>query len=176
VLSTIILTMRYSLVLSLLFCFFLTSCDNKPADSKNKNTTKLENPTQNIPFREDGKLEFKRADGSLIKTIDLEIADTDSLRERGLMQRSSIGDNQGMLFIFDQANIQNFWMANTPLSLDFFFFNDDGSIVNIVKYVRPMSTENTSSTGPAKYVLEVGAGFIDRNGITEADLITWTRN
>lgn len=163
-------------LLSLLICLTVTSCDEKASDSNNSTKTKLENPTQNIPFRIDGKLEFKRADGSLIKTIDLEIADTDSLRERGLMQRASIGDDQGMLFVFDRADIQNFWMANTPLSLDFFFFNEGGSIVNIVKYVRPMSTENTSSTGPAQYVLEVAAGFIDQNGITEADLITWSRN
>ncbi len=153
----------------------LMSCNDSGGNTGTASGKKLINPTKDIPFRKDGNLAFTREDGSVIKEIELEIADTDSLRERGLMQRSSIGDSQGMLFVFDRPSMQSFWMANTPLSLDFFFFNQDGSIVNIEKYVKPMSTEHTVSTGPARYVLEVESGFIDRNGITEADKITWNR-
>ena len=72
-----------------------------------------------IPFRSDGTLRFTRGEEELL-TIDIEIADTDSAIVRGLMQRTSLPDRSGMLFLMPSEEPQSFWMANTPLALDLF--------------------------------------------------------
>lgn len=128
----------------------------------------------NIPFTEEGSLTFKRADGTEVKTIRIEIADDDSTRARGMMQRTSMPDDAGMLFIFPDESTRSFWMANTPLSLDMMFVNSDREIIDIAKYTKPVSPENVTSRAPAKYVVEVKAGFVDTWGISETDRIEWS--
>jgi uncharacterized membrane protein (UPF0127 family) len=128
-----------------------------------------------IPFREDGTLAFFRNQDTLV-TIKIEIAETDSARQRGLMERYTLPERSGMLFIFDREAIQGFWMANTPLSLDIIFVNADSQIVSIAKYTRPYSTENISSRYPAQFVVEVPAGFADTYGLVEGDRVRWQRN
>ncbi len=130
--------------------------------------------TEGIAFDPDGTLSFTR-DGQTLLTIDIEIADTDSTRTRGLMARSSLPPKSGMLFIFDRAEPQSFWMANTPLSLDIFFVDADSEIVNIAKYTRPLSPQQVSSIGAARYVVETQAGVADSYGITETDHVSWLR-
>lgn len=130
-------------------------------------------PTQtDVPFRSDGSLSFLR-DGEPLATIDIEIADTDSARTRGLMQRSSLGANTGMLFIFPTSGPQSFWMANTQISLDILFADSDSSIVDIHKYTRPLSSDNVGGDHMSRFVVEVPAGFTDTNGIVEGDRIRW---
>ena len=128
-----------------------------------------------IPFRPDGVLEFLRPDGSRITAIAIEIAETDSARARGLMQRRSLPARGGMLFLFDDVEPRSFWMRNTPLPLDILFVGPDGDIVNIAERTRPFSDERIESTGPARYVLEVRSGFADRHGITDSTRIRWQR-
>lgn len=128
-----------------------------------------------IPFRIDGTLSFVR-DGETLHTIDLEIADEDSSRQRGMMQRTSFRENTGMLFVFDTEEMQGFWMANTPLALDLIWVRSDSTISSMSKYVQPMSPETVASTEPIQYVLEVPAGFADTHGIIEGDLVKWQRN
>ncbi|HET6566647.1 MAG TPA: DUF192 domain-containing protein [Rhodothermales bacterium] len=125
-----------------------------------------------IPFRNDGTLTFLRGEQEIV-TIDVEIAQTDSARERGLMQRKSLPAKSGMLFIFDRPEVQTFWMANTPLPLDMFFVNTDSVIVNVARYTRPYSSDEVSSIDPALYVVEVPAGFADNYGITESNQVRW---
>jgi uncharacterized membrane protein (UPF0127 family) len=127
-----------------------------------------------IPFTEEGTLTFKRADGSEITTIRIEIADDDSTRTRGLMQRKSLPSDGGMLFIFPNETVRSFWMANTPLSLDMMFASRSGEIVDIAKYTKPQSPQNVTSSAPATYVVEVQAGFSDTWGISETDVIEWS--
>lgn len=128
--------------------------------------------TREIPFRADGALDFLR-DGAVYRTLDVEIAATDSARERGLMERAPLTDTQGMLFVFDFAGPQTFWMANTPSSLDILFLSADTTVLNIAKYTRPFSTDGVSSTGPARFVLETAAGFTDRHDVAPGDRIRW---
>jgi uncharacterized membrane protein (UPF0127 family) len=129
---------------------------------------------ETIPFRKDGTLQFLR-DGAAITAIAIEIAATDSARTRGLMQRTSLPTNSGMLFIFEQEEPQGFWMANTPLALDLFFVDADSQIVKVAKYTRPLSPETVASEAPAQYVIEVPAGFADAHGIIESDRVRWRR-
>jgi len=128
---------------------------------------------ENIPFRKDGELTFIRSNGTPIVTIGIEIAATDSARQRGLMQRKSLPPRSGMLFIFERAQPQSFWMANTPLALDIIFVGPDSQIVYIAKYAKPFSTEPITSPYPAQFVVEVPAGFVDEYGIVEGDRIRW---
>lgn len=129
-----------------------------------------------IPFRRDATLTFLRAGAPLVE-IDLEIAATDSARTRGMMQRASFPDpTSGMLFVFDREAIQSFWMANTPVALDLMFIDADSQIVDIHRYARPFSAANITGRAPARYVLEVPAGFADAHGITETDRVRWERD
>ncbi len=166
--------MRHFLLL--LFGLFLVACgQQEPRVSlKEEAARKLRTPEQ-IAFRKDGTLTFIRADGTPIVTIDIEIAETDSARQRGLMQRTSMPPRSGMLFLFDREEPQSFWMANTPLSLDIIFVNADSQIVDIHRYAKPFSTEPITSAAPAKFVVEVPAGFVDQYGILEGDRIRWKR-
>ena len=90
------------------------------------------------------------------------------------MQRDKLPAYSGMLFIFESETQQGFWMANTRLALDLIFIRTDGSVQSISKYVQPMSLDSVLSYGPAQYVLEVEAGYVDSVGLTEGDLIEWT--
>ena len=116
-----------------------------------------ENGTPNeevtIPFRADGELEVLR-DGNAYLELDIEIADSDSARVRGMMQRTGFPPKSGMLFIFPFEEIQSFWMANTPLALDIIFADADSTIVSISKYTRPLSPDNVVSERPAWAALE----------------------
>jgi uncharacterized membrane protein (UPF0127 family) len=130
--------------------------------------------TDAIPFRKDGTLDFIR-DGEVILTLDIEIAEGDSARTRGMMQRTGLPDRSGMLFLFPVEEELNFWMSNTPISLDLLFVNADSQVVSISKYTQPFSTESIFSEAPAQYVIEVEAGFTDTRGLIESDRVSWRR-
>ncbi len=134
-----------------------------------------ESDTTTIPFTREGRLAVVQ-DGDSTVTIDLEIAETDSARERGMMQRDGFpNDRSGMLFIFDEEEPRSFWMSNTPVALDIIFTDADSQIVNIAKYTTPFSNERYRSEEPAQFVLETPAGFADSHGILEGDRIRWQR-
>lgn len=131
--------------------------------------------TETIPFEREGRLAFLQ-DGDSTVTIDIEIADTDSARERGMMEREGFPDDRsGMLFLFNEEEPRSFWMANTPVALDIFFVDADSHIVNVGKYTTPYSSERIESDGPAKFVLETPAGFADSYGLVAGDRIRWDR-
>lgn len=142
---------------------------NHPAPAENPDTK------VNIPFRHDGSLEFLRDTGEKVAVIDIEIAETDSARARGLMQRDALPPDSGMLFIFEEDAPRTFWMVNTRMSLDMLFVSGDSVIVDIARYVQPMSHKGTSSRVPARYVIEVPAGYADSRGLGESDRVRWTR-
>ena len=127
-----------------------------------------------IPFRIDGELAFVRGADTL-RTIAIEIADTDSTRGRGLMQRTEIPDDTGMLFIFPTAGPQAFYMMNTPRPLDIQFYGPDSTLVNVVESTTPFSLDNVYSEGDAQFVVEVEAGVSRRIGLVPGDRITWRR-
>lgn len=127
-----------------------------------------------IPFTKHGTLDFVRGQETLA-TIDIEIADNDSSRTRGLMQRASLPAESGMLFIFPVDEVQGFWMGNTQMSLDLLYANGDSVIVSIARYAQPMSQETISSIEPARFTVEVPAGYVDSKGLIEGDQISFRR-
>ncbi|MEM8600005.1 MAG: DUF192 domain-containing protein [Bacteroidota bacterium] len=128
-----------------------------------------------IPFTKHGDLQIVRPDGRVIADLAIEIADSDSATQRGLMQRSGLPDDSGMLFIFPTPRPLSFYMANTPLSLDIMFFTPDSVFINAATYTQPFSPENLTSDAIGQFVLETEAGFVDQIGLTQGDRITWTR-
>jgi uncharacterized membrane protein (UPF0127 family) len=119
--------------------------------------------------------EFVSPAGTVCAQLVAEIADTPETRGRGLMGRI-LGDHMaGMLFLFESAEPQTFWMRNTPSSLDMFFVDDRRRVLNIAADTTPMSDRTYSSSGPAKYVVETKAGFAARFGIREGFSVRWKR-
>lgn len=104
-------------------------------------------------------LAFISAEGDTVATIAVAIADEPDERARGLMYVTELGQDQGMLFIFQKEQPLSFWMANTPLSLDIIFVNANKEIVRIHHSTPPFSHENFKSGEPALYAIETNAGF-----------------
>ena len=124
-------------------------------------------------FKKEGELTFADSAGNPLIKINIEIADDDYQRQLGLMNRESMEERQGMLFIFPAERYQSFWMLNTLFSLDMIFINTNKEIVTIHKNTAPLSEQSYHSSKPAQYVLEVNAGFCDRHNIKEGDKVHW---
>ena len=110
------------------------------------------------------------------KMLDVQIAETDAQRVRGLMFQNDLPEDQGMIFVFSQAQIVPIWMLNMQFPLDIIWFDADGNVIHIAKNVPPCKSalETVSCTvqnadgKQAKYVLEVDGGFTDKFHITES--------
>jgi len=156
----------FALIIVLAFILFSIS---SPKSKK----TKDRQPATSIPntpaFRMDGQVKVITGNGPV--TIDIEVADSEDERTQGLMYRYSMEENQGMYFIFPEEDFRSFWMKNTYISLDIIFINANHEIVSIQKYTQPKSTYSQPSEKPAKYVLEVNAGFADKYGIKPGDKV-----
>ena len=93
-----------------------------------------------------------------LKKFTVEVADNDKLRSLGFMGRTDIPEGTGMLFIWNDEAYRNFWMKNTPSSLDIIFFDKNGYFINVQENTIPYSLDNIQSLKPSKYVLELIAG------------------
>ena len=102
----------------------------------------------------------------------VELATTTAERGKGLMHRSALTDSDGMLFLWPDKAVRQFWMKNTPLSLDILFFDSDGILVHEALRQTPFSTDLISSLLPVQYVLELPAGRATSLGIEIGTQIT----
>ena len=100
-----------------------------------------------------------------------EIADTEELRERGLMFRHIMPPDQAMLFDFGKPRPVAMWMKNTYMSLDMIFVREDGTIAAIAENTTPKSLDTVSVQEPVKGVIELAAGTAKRLGIHQNDKI-----
>ena len=90
--------------------------------------------------------------------LSLDLADNEQKRSYGLMNREDMRPNSGMLFIWKDSQIRNFWMKNTHFNLDLFFLNNQGEIIEIYKNAKAFDETNIKSKEKVKYVLEMNAG------------------
>lgn len=150
------------LLLSVLGPLLVLGCTDEPEQSDTQG------------FQNEGTLAFLQPNGDSLKTINVDIADTDAERERGLMRQRSLGYDQGMLFIFETVDEGSMWMKNTPLPLDIVFVAPDSQVINIARRTTPLSEEKILPAAPRKYVVEVRGGFADRFGLTDSTHIQWT--
>jgi uncharacterized membrane protein (UPF0127 family) len=158
--------------LLLIVCFVFIACGILYFLPGGKSETEQTIPEHKNNLKQ-GEVTFLSNDKGIITTILVEIAEDEYSRAHGLMFRENMPENQGMLFIFEKESRQYFWMKNTPLSLDMIYVNDNNEIVNIHKYTKPYSTQTYPSVKPAKYVVEVAAGFTDQHKISIGDIISW---
>jgi len=104
--------------------------------------------------------------------VQAEIAATEAEREHGLMLRSSLGDLDGMIFVFDAPGLHAFWMKDTLIPLDMIWIDDAGKVVSIAESVPPCKTAECPTyppRAPASYVLEVNAGFAKKHQLRIGD-------
>ena len=111
-------------------------------------------------------LEILNSEGKKI-VVGLEIANTPILRTQGLSNRKSLGDYQGMLFIFDSTDRYSFWMKNMYIPLDIIYISESFYIVDILKNVQPCSETCTNFVPREdfRYVLEVNSNFAEINRV-----------
>lgn len=99
-----------------------------------------------------------------IHLIHAEVAADNTTRAKGLMFRERLGPNEGMLFVFQAASTQCFWMRNTLVPLSIAFVDDDGSIVNI-EDMQPKTEDSHCSARPVRYALEMEQGWFRKKGL-----------
>ena len=90
--------------------------------------------------------------------LSLDIADNEQKRSYGLMNRKDIRPNSGMLFIWKDSQIRNFWMKNTHFNLDLFFLNKQGQIIEIYKNAKAFDETNIKSQNKVNFVVELKSG------------------
>lgn len=163
----------FSVCLIFLISCLLISCGQNSSEPTQQTTENKH------AFKKEGTLTFisqPETDSSKAKDIEIEIADTEPQRQKGLMYRTSMKENRGMLFIFEKNEPRSFWMKNTAIALDMAFINSDLQIVALQKYVPIFNEKSRDSKGlPAQYVLEVNAGFMDKFGFKEGDKVRFER-
>ena len=148
-----IFKIRFSAFLFLLlsvFCFSCSSSSQKKLPSKQFSIT--------------------CADGKNV-LVNAEIADTYETRQHGFMERKSIHDGTGMIFVFDRDQILSFWMKNTPTPLSIAYIDYTGKIRNIFD-MTPFSLSSVVSTVSVRYALEVPQGWFERAGVKIGDVVS----
>ena len=103
--------------------------------------------------------------------VEAEIADDDAERQRGLMERTALAEDAGMLFVFGRERELSFWMRNTLIPLSIAYIDADGRIVDIEDMEPLDDTTKHPSAEPAQYALEVNQGFFDERGVEVGDTV-----
>ncbi|MFN7836099.1 MAG: DUF192 domain-containing protein [Burkholderiaceae bacterium] len=98
------------------------------------------------------------------QTVDIEVADTASNRQQGLMYRKKLDGDAGMLFIFPDSKKQCMWMRNTELALSVAFIDAHYRIINLAD-MQPLDDTEHCSTRPARFALEMNQGWFVKHGI-----------
>lgn len=109
--------------------------------------------------------------GAGIHNIRAQVAQTDEQRMTGLMHRPTMPNNDGMLFVFNEAAQQCFWMKNTLLPLSAAFIADDGTVINI-EDMKPQTLDSHCSKKPVRFVLEMNVGWFAKRGIKPGTRLT----
>lgn len=104
------------------------------------------------------------------RSFQVELADDDAERTKGLMFRESLAADRGMLFDFGDSAPRSFWMKNTLVPLDIIFIGEDGRVQNVGSGI-PFSEAPVPSAGSARYVLELNAGTAAKLGVQPGDKV-----
>jgi uncharacterized membrane protein (UPF0127 family) len=111
------------------------------------------------------------------KTLVVDVATTPDQHQRGLMFRERMGENEGMLFIFDNEETRFFWMKNTLIDLSIGYFDKKGVLIDVQemksgKGVPDAALPSYPSAHPAKYALEMNKGWFEKNKIKLGSKLT----
>lgn len=108
-------------------------------------------------------------------TFNVELADTEAEREKGLMFRTELAPDAGMVFDFHTTQPVQFWMQNTLIPLDMVFISADGIVKSIHANARPMDTTVIPSGEPVRFVLEIAGGRGAEIGLAPGDRVDYPR-
>lgn len=132
--------------------------------------------TEPIVFTKEGELQiFNMGTDSILTKIDIEIAETSYETETGLMYRKGMEEHQGMLFIFEDVRLHNFYMKNTEFPLDIVYVKDNMTIASFQENAQPLNEKSLPSKVPVQYVLELNAGLVQKWGLKVGDSIAFNR-
>ena len=124
----------------------------------------LINVNPNLVYSKNNSPSFKKVSckinykNNLSQKVILDVADTEDKRAFGLMYKTHMDNNRGMLFVWKDSQIRTFWMANTFLNLDLFFINDKWTITDIYRNAKAMDKTSIKSKEKVKFVLELQTG------------------
>ena len=118
-------------------------------------------------------ISVKNSSGSIVK-IKVEVAQNNAERTRGLMDRSALEADSGMLFIFPREQYLNFWMKNVSFPLSIAYIDSSGKIIQITDMKENNDVLTYPSRNPAKYALEVNKGFFEKKQIIEGCFVDIT--
>lgn len=102
--------------------------------------------------------------------VRVEIADSPDEQVRGLMERTALAEDRGMLFVFPDEEVRSFWMKNTLIPLSIAYMDSEGRIVDL-QDMKPLDDEEPHyvSSEPARFALEVNKGFFEEHGVEVGD-------
>lgn len=122
-------------------------------------------PADDLPYPPElrgGQVVFT---GARDRALTVEIAELGWEQRRGLMYRTHLPEDHGMLLTYGHRGEQAIWMHNTCIPLDVLFVDDDGTIVAIREHARPMDDSAYRTRCPSRHVIEVNAGWCRRHGV-----------
>lgn len=114
-----------------------------------------------------------RPDGSPPVRVRVRVARTEEQRRRGLMYVQNLPVDEGMLFLFPDDDILQFWMRNTVIPLDMIFIRSDLTVAGVVENAEPLTLDNRGVGKPSRYVLEVNGGMSRKWGVTAGTRVTF---
>ncbi len=169
--------MKYALVLTVLVAFLISGCsgdDGAPSGGGSGTegaSGSSSQPDSAAPRGELRTVAINASGGDEVE-VRVEIADEPSEQSRGLMNRTALGEDRGMLFVFDSESTLSFWMRNTLIPLSVAYIDSEGRIVDIQK-MEPLDDEPPQyvSAEPAQYALEVNQGFFEERGVEVGDTV-----
>ncbi len=139
-----------------------------PAQAPGQAAAPALHPISGLPV-----IDLKVSSGRRSHAFRVEVASTPRQQARGLMFRTTMGPDEGMLFTMDPPRDAAFWMKNTVMSLDIIYIGVDGRISNIAANTTPYSEAPIPSVGPVKAVLELNAGRAAQLGIVPGHRVAW---
>ncbi|MFT7461672.1 MAG: uncharacterized membrane protein (UPF0127 family) [Pseudohongiellaceae bacterium] len=105
------------------------------------------------------------------RAVIVELATDVPTRTRGMMHRTSLGADKGMLFIFEDSAPRVFWMRNTLIPLDIIFLDDDGMVINVEQAPPAVERPGFHSKRPARFVLELNRGWSEEHKLLPGQVI-----
>jgi uncharacterized membrane protein (UPF0127 family) len=160
--------MRRFLISALAIALAACSPNSGEAGAQSTQSSPAAHPVSGLPV-----IPLKVIHGSKTFTFRVELARTPQEQSKGLMFRTELGPDEGMIFPFEPARGASFWMRNTVISLDLIFVGTDGRISNIAAGAIPYDESPLSSVGFAKAVLELRGGRAAELGIVPGDKVEW---
>ena len=151
----------YALVIAGIL-YFISAFNNKTENGK----LNLEEEISEVTYRD---VKYPQVKAQLAGAkLDLAVAHTPELRGLGLSGVEELGDNEGMLFIFEEAGKNGFWMKDMLMSIDMIFVDSDGKVVLVEENVSPDTfPESFGSETESRYVIELAAGRAGEIGVVE---------